>query len=456
MKIKTPHYCLVAVGCIATGIVAWAVPGDDHDHNHPPAAPSTQKSSGKSDAHDDHAHDDHAPTVKPADPHSGHDHGDHGHTDAHADEVTLTPEAIKRYDIQIGKVRKQVMASEFVAPARVAFNADAMAHVGSSVTGRVADLKIKLGDAVKKGDVLAVIDSPELGESQSDFLLKNTAADTARPAVQLAKNAYDRAKQLLDLSQGIALAEVQKREADLRTAEGALRTAESSATAAENKLHLYGMSQDSVATLLKTGEIAPQYRVLAPIDGQILEREVTLGELVRPDRDALLIIADLSKVWVIADVPEARIGEVGKGSVSRVKVATLKGKVLEGTVTYIAPALDSNTRSAKVRIEIKDDNGVLRPGMFAHATISPPATDAAEAVLAVPEEAIQTVEGGPAVFVPCEGEPNTFAKRAVTIGKPAAGMVQVLTGLNEGDSVIVSGSFILKAELGKNGAAHEH
>lgn len=426
---KKSRYSLLFTALIATISLPGALCAEDA-HNH-----AAEKSPAATSAPDMH---------------------DEPHADAHADEVKLTPEAIKQYGVNVQKASRVPLEVTFSAPARASFNTDAMAHVGSAVTGRASDLKIKLGDVVKKGDVLVIVDSPELGEAQSDYLLKRTAVDTARPAVQLAKDAYDRAKQLLDQSQGIALAEVQKREAEWRTAEGNLRAAEATATAAENKLHLYGMSQNDVATLVKTGEIVPRYQVVAPISGQVVEREVTLGELVRPDRDALLVIADLSTVWVIADVPEARIGDVGVGSTARVRIAALKGRVLEGSVTYIAPALDPNTRSAKVRIEVKDDTGTLRPGMFAQATLMPAQSEGVEKVLAIPEEAVQTVEGGPAVFVPVEGEPNTFAKRSVQVGPVIGGMVQVYSGLEEGNDVVISGSFILKAELGKAGAAHEH
>lgn len=432
-----------------TGVISIAVQADG-GHNHDQPAPSN------SPAKDPHETDPHADP----DPHADHDpHGDdeHDHAgDAHVDEVKLTPEAIKQYGVTTGIVSRQSLVGTVTAPARVAFNTDAMAHVGSAITGRANDLKVKLGDRVERGDLLIVVDSPELGEAQSDFLLKRTAVMIAKPAVQLTKDAYNRAKQLLDQSQGIALAEVQKREAEWRTAEGNLRAAEASATAAENKLHLYGMSQDAVRKLVETGEIVPQYRITAPIAGQVVEREVTLGELVRPDRDSLLVIADLSTAWVIADVPEARIGEIGIGGAARISLAALKNRVLDGKVTYIAPALDPNTRSAKVRIEVNDPTGTIRPGMFAQASIRPASIDEAGAVLAVPEEAIQTVEGGPAVFVPVEGEPNTFAKRSVTVGPSVAGLVPVLSGLDEGDVLVVAGSFILKAELGKAGAAHEH
>lgn len=408
-----------------------------------------------------HAADEHkhaAAEPKPAkDEHDEHD--EHAEPDAHgghSDEVTLTAEAIKSSGIAVGVASKQPLVPTFIAPARVGFNTDAMAHVGSVVAGRVAELKVKLGDAVKTGDPLVVVESPDLGEAQSDFLLKRTAAETAKPSSEIAKSAYDRAKLLLDQSQGIALSEVQQREREWRNAAGDLRSAEASATAAENKLHLYGMSQEASEKLATTGEIEPRFTIRAPIAGQVVEREVTLGELVGPDRDSLLILADLDTLWVIADVPEARLGDLQIGARARVKVAALRGLTIDGSVTYISPALDPTTRSAKVRIEVKSAGSNLRPGMFAQAMISSAAAESAEPVLAIPEEAVQTVEGATAVFVPVEGEPGTFAKREVSIGAPIGGMVAVFSGLKEGESLVIANSFMLKAELGKSGAAHEH
>lgn len=421
-----------AIACLAVTALGGVLTADDsHDHA------------------EKHSHDD-APAAKAGELEN---HDKHSHEGEHSDEVTLSEQAINQYNIQIGTARKQAILGAVVSPARVVFNADAMAHVGSAVTGRIAELRVKLGDSVKKGDVLAVVDSPELGEAQSEFLLKRAAVETARPSVQLAKDAFARAKQLHEGTQSIAVSELQRREAELRTAEGSLRAAEAAATAAENKLHLYGMSQAAIAKLLSSGEIEPQYSIFAPIDGQVIEREVTLGELVRPDREALMIVADLSTTWVIADVPETRLGRIAIGSSTQIRTAA-GGQTIAGTVTYIAPALDSTTRSAKVRIEVHEGHEALRPGMFVQATIMP--RQSADAVLVVPSDAVQTVAGGPAVFVPVKGEPNTFAKRSIRVGAAVAGMVPVTDGLAEGEPLVVSGSFILKAELGKSGAAHEH
>ena len=118
-------------------------------------------------------------------------------------------------------------------------------------------------------------------------------------------------------------------------------------------------------------------------------------------------------------------------------------------MTYLAPSLNTATRTGQVRIEVKNGRSALKPGMFAQVEIEM-TSDKTEAVLAVPEAAVQTIEGETIVFVPVEGEPNTFTKRAVKVGRPIGRMVPVVSGLKEGEKYVVSGSFILKAELGKS------
>jgi cobalt-zinc-cadmium efflux system membrane fusion protein len=377
--------------------------------------------------------------------------------DQHADEVKLSAEAIQRHGVKIEPVAKHLLIPTLVAPARVSFNTEAMAHVGSPLRGRITELKVRLGDPVKKGDAMFVIESPELGEAQSDYLQRRAAAQAAGPAVDLAKSAYDRAKALYDKSQGIALTEVQKREAEFRAAQAALLVAQTAATAAENKLHMFGMDQHSVDALATSGEVAPHFAITAPIAGQVVEREVTLGELVSPEKEALLVLANLDTLWVLADVPEARLSNIAIGAKVRATIGTGEGATFNGTVAFISPAVDPSTRSAQVRIEVQDGHLALRPGMFARVEIEcrTAGDEQAAPVLAIPDEAVQTVEGGPAVFVPVPGETNTFVKRPIRVGKTVGGLVPVLYGLKEGESVVVAGSFIMKAELGKGSAGEE-
>ncbi len=386
----------------------------------------------------------------------GHDHGKGGEAD-HVDEVKLTADAVERYGVKVEAAQLWALRPTIVTPARVAFNAEAMAHVGSPLRGRVVEIKVRLGQEVKKGDELCIIESPELGEAQADLLQKRVAKDSAGPVVDLAKASWDRAKGLYEQTQGTTLTEVQRREAEYKAAVAAQRSADAAVTASENRLHLLGMGQAAVDEFLKTGEVAPRYVIHAIIDGQVVQREVTLGELVSPDREAIMVLANLANVWVLADVPEAKLAEITIGAKAWIKIGSADSR-LEGTVAYISPMVDMTTRTAQVRIEVATKDLPVKPGMFAQVEIVTSATLGADPVpvVAVPDVAVQTVEGGPAVFVPVEGEPNTFAKRSVTIGKTVGELVPIYSGLVEGEKFVAAGTFILKADLGKGSAAHAH
>ncbi|MCX8038064.1 MAG: efflux RND transporter periplasmic adaptor subunit [Candidatus Sumerlaeia bacterium] len=392
--------------------------------------------------HDAHAHDE-------AGAHA-HGHALESEAEPCADEVTLSTEALRANFIRVEPARKTKLEDAYTAPARISYNLEQMAHVGTPVAGRVVEIHARLGDAVKTGDVLLIIDSPALGEAQSDLLQKKTQVEVAQAALEVTKTAAERARKLLG-DQGVSLGEYQKREGDLRAAEGALRAAQAALTAAENRLHLLGFAQADIEQLLHTGEINPRYRVCAPLSGWVIEREVTLGEMVTPERDALLVLANLSTLWVLADVPEHLLHRVHAGSSATIRLPAIKGQTFSGRISHIATSLDRATRTGQVRIEVRNGHLPLKPGMFAQVEM--PLTDETGrdrgAVLAVPEAAVQIVEGGPAVFVVAECGPNTFAKQPVKVGPTVRGLVPILEGLEEGRSVVVEGAFLLKAELAK-------
>lgn len=382
-------------------------------------------------------------------------------------QIVIQPAAIKAFGIELEEASAHALKPAFVAPARVAFNAERMAHVGSAVVGRVASLPTRLGDSVKAGDTLIVIDSPALGEAQSDYVQKRTLAQSAAPIVELARNSYERGKKLYEESGGTSLAEVQKRQAELQAAESALVNAGAATTAAMSRLHLLGMAESEIETLDETGAIIPRYTIRAPIDGQVIRRDVTLGELVGPDRDALIVLADVSKLWVHVDVPEMRLREVAVGATARINVAAFPGREFKGELSFISADLNEATRTVQARVEIDNNESLLRPGLFAQAAIVGTAGEAHGAgargiaqgeptVLAVPESSIQFIEGRPVVFVPFTEKPNTYLKRPVTLGPAVGGMVPVLYGLREGEQIVTAATFVLKAELGKVSAKHAH
>lgn len=374
--------------------------------------------------------------------------------DKEPEQVKLSPEAIRKYGIRIGVARKRKLIARFIAPARLSFNSEAMAVIGTAIHGRVVEVKVRAGDLVKKRDALLVIESVELGEAQSDLLQKRTAVITAQGTLEPIRSVFERGKSLFDQNQGISLTELQKREIEYKTAQNALLTARAAAAAAENKLALLGMDQPSIDELSKTGRIDPRYVVRSPLAGTVVERAVNLGELVNPEREKLLLVADTSTLWAVVDVPEARLREVTRDSKATISVAAAGERTFEGTVSHIAPTVDEATRSIKVRVEVKGDPS-LKPGMFAQAQMTSTARDGEDEVLAVPEGAIQTVNGSSAVFLPVKGEENTFAIRLISAGSAVGGMAPVASGLKEGERIVTAGSFILKADLLKASAKDE-
>src|SRR5262249_50094890 len=167
-----------------------------------------------------------------------------------------------------------------------------------------------------------------------------------------------------------------------------------------DRLQLLGLGEDALKKLDKGGPIDSRFVIRSPLAGQVVERPVTLGELVRPEKESLLMIADLSTVWVLADVPEFRLRGLRLGAADRIKMGEGTSP-LAGTVSSLPPQLDPLTRTGQVRIEVPNPSGLLRAGAFTQVEIEAgPTGTAARPVLAVPEEAVQTIDGRPSVFVP--------------------------------------------------------
>jgi cobalt-zinc-cadmium efflux system membrane fusion protein len=452
VRIATALTALIAV--TALGIMVMVTGQGRNVHAETDAAAPPAAAHGAGDGHGHEAEPAAAPSAAAHGADDGHGHaaaeGGAVAAEAHADEVTLTPEAIQQNGIRVEPVRKMALGDELIVPGRVSYNLEQMAHIGTPVQGRVAEVRVKLGDAVAKGDVLLVIDSPALGEAQSEFLQKRTQVEVAASAVEVAQTAAERAKRLL-VGKGIALGEYQRREGEHKSAAGALKSAKSALTAAENTMRLYGVSDDEISQLVASGEVNPRYTVRAPMDGQVVEREVTMGEVVGPDRDALLKLADMKVLWVLADLPENQIQRVVLKAPVTVTLEAFAGQSFPGTVAYLAPELNKETRTVQVRIEIGNVAAPISPGMFAQVgmVFDRASGGSPREALAVPEAAVQMFEGGPTVFVAVPNEPNTFASRPVKVGLSNGKMIPVLQGLEEGTGVIVEGAFLVKAEIAK-------
>lgn len=462
MKPTKTHWLSLSVGMLLAALPACK---DAADHPHDDHA-----------GHAHHDHDDHAHEGKNAN-HAGHDHGSHEDHDSHAghdhapakpagtsaahddhdQSITITPAAIKQWHITLERATTQPLTQTLRVPARVSYNLEKVAHVGSLVQGRVSAIHARVGDEVSPGDLLLELTSPQLGQAQSDLLQKQAGVRAARTTLKADTTQYENAKALHDKTQGIALSEVQRREAQMHASQAALDAATSDVAAARNQLMLMGMTDTAIDQLQETGKLDPIARIHAPIAGRVIQQRVTLGEAVSPERDALFILAAMDELWVLADVPEAHASHITQGAAATIHLPS-QTRSMQGQVTFLHSELDEVTRTLTARIVMgttgESDAARLRPGMFVQVDIR--VGDDAAPVLAIPEKAVQTLDDKPVVFVPVQGQANTFKAQPVRIGKQVGELVPVLEGLREGQMFVATGSFILKADLGKAGAAHEH
>ena len=250
---------------------------------------------------------------------------------------------------------------------------------------------------------------------------------------------------------------------ELGLARSVLDAARASVATARNQLELLGMDATQVSALSKSGKPSPLYLVRAPRAGRVVDREVTLGENVSPAQPHLLILADLSQVWVLLEIAPQHVDAIREGqTVDLLKTEkgqavviheSESGNPLEFKLEYISPVVDDVSRTVQARIETANHGGVLKPGQFLTAKIH---SGKSEKKLVLPTKAIQYHEGHPVVFVPVRDKPFTYRQRRVKIGGAVDGWVPIKGGLEAGEEVVVQGSFLLKAEFGKAGAGHDH
>jgi cobalt-zinc-cadmium efflux system membrane fusion protein len=202
----------------------------------------------------------------------------------------------------------------------------------------------------------------------------------------------------------------------------------------------------ATVAVVESATLAP-YNVQAPFDGVVIDRDAVLGEAVSPER-AILVIADLSTVWVDIAVYQKDLDLVRAGQT--VTIAAGYGvAAARGRVSWISPVLDQATRTATARVVLPNPDGRWRPGLFVTAVFE----DAAAAAVVVPRIALQRHDGAAVVFVAADG---VFAPRPVTVGRLGRTSAEILAGLRAGERVAAANSFLIKAELEKGAGGHDH
>ena len=376
-----------------------------------------------------------SPAAKPAsgaaaEPHHGHDPERQGSGSAEATAVVrIDPEMLRDLRITTAAVETRSGAESAPVPGELRVVESAYAEVGSPVAARAVRVAVTAGEQVKRGQLLAELQSLELGKSRGEYL-------EAQARVELARQALNR-KRSLAQERIAPQREVQEAEAELKTAEATLQ-------AARSALQALGAPAEA-------GNDGSRFALRAPVSGTVIERNIMRGQVTEPTQ-ALFKVGDLAVLWLTAHASERDAVRVRRGSQARVAIPALPGMSLTGRVAVVGSQVEVSSRTIPVRIELANRTGILRPGMS--ATVWLPVGEGSP-VIAVPVAALQRLDEKWSVFIPrAEG---VFEVRNVGRGRDLGGEVEILSGLEAGETVVVEGAFLLKAEAEKaRGEGEEH
>jgi cobalt-zinc-cadmium efflux system membrane fusion protein len=379
-----------------------------------------------------------------ADEHNEKAHEEGAHTedarkeDAHEETalVHLTKDAQKASGIEVMAAALEPFSAPIEATAVIELNGDGVAKISARTTGRLVKIAASQGDAVRTGQALAWFDSPELGQAWAEYVKAKGRADFARKNLEREETLF--AKKISP-------------EKDVIRARQEFAEAGADLAFAHEKFHLLGIDIEQFEKK-QSGDQHPLIAVSSPINGSVIERAATQGEVVSPEKP-LFTVADLSKLWVIIDIYEKDLARVLRGTAVKVATTAYPDRSFRGVISYLGEVMDEKTRTVKARVEVENANRLLKPGMFATVTIDAKGVQTEKAIL-LPEEAVFLDGSRNYVFI--QTAPDKFEVREITAGRTLGKRLEVTHGLRQGDSVAVKGAFILKSELKKGELVDEH
>ncbi|MFN7835149.1 MAG: efflux RND transporter periplasmic adaptor subunit [Burkholderiaceae bacterium] len=336
--------------------------------------------------------------------------------------VKLNPQMAGR--IKVGLPQEAEVGSRLTVSGRVDVDEQKLVRIGSSMTGRVVEVLVNTGDAIKTGQALARISSPELTNAQLAYL-------RAASAATLAQKAVERADQLI-AADVIGAAEQQRRQAEVQVARAELN-------AARDQLRLLGMSNGTIEHLRKAGDIQSAVPITAPRAGVVIDRRVNVGQVVQP-ADPLFAVADLSSVWIVGGVPEQAAKAVAVNQTAEVDVPALH-KTFTGRIVFVSDTIQPESRTVTVRTEVRNADRELKPAMLATLRIN----GMPSKMLTVPAEAVVRENDKDHVFV--QTGPGAFRLVPVELGADTLdGRRPIVTGLTAQQTIAVDGAFHLNNE----------
>lgn len=347
-------------------------------------------------------------------------------------EVKLTASQMRLIDLKVEAAEPGRVVNDLVLNGEVTADQDRTVEVLPRTSGIVREVKGRLGDTVRAGAPLAVIESSGAAEAEAAYLSAQSKAALARAQAAREEGLWRK---------GISAQQ------DYQVARQAAAQADIEMRAAERKLQLLGLDPKAAGGQSAAARGPVRLTIAAPLDGTLIERRVAAGDQVT-EASPLFRLANLEKVWVMASVFEKDMGRVAVGQPARVSLTAYPGRQFEGEVTWISDVLDEKTRTLKIRVELDNGERMLKPGSFARVAVTP--ADQRNGII-VPASAVQRQKDQNVVFVE-EGD-GVFKSRDVKVGERSRDAVSIVDGLKPGERVVTNGAFALLSELSKSAFA---
>jgi cobalt-zinc-cadmium efflux system membrane fusion protein len=327
---------------------------------------------------------------------------------------------------------------------KIATNDETTTPVFSPFSGRVTRLIAKPGDVVQAGQPLFAIQASEFVQAQNDLIAADAGLKTADAQLKLAEATEKRERAVYE-ARGAALKDLLQSQSDLVNAQGAHRSAEIALAAVRNRLRILGKTEKEIAVIESAPnnlKMSPETIVTAPIGGTIIQRQVSPGQYINSEANGASVpvysIGDLSTVWLVANVREVDAPQMQVGQPVDVTVPAYPGRIFKAHLAYVGSVVDDASRRVTVRAEVENTDGALKPGMFAHFTITTsPNSDAP----GVPEMAV-VYEGDSAHVWVLRGD-GRIALRPVKTGRSLNGLVEIVDGLKAGENIVTSGTLFI-------------
>lgn len=341
-----------------------------------------------------------------------------------ADPALVTPAPELLAQLKLAPLSTLPVAETLRVAGRIDFDEQRLARIGATITGRVTDIDALLGQEVKKGEVLARLNSSELSTQQLAYL-------RARAQLELNRRNAERAKSLFE-ADVIGAAELQRRQSEFQISVAETR-------AASDQLQLLGVTPASIERLGQHGAVNSLTPVVSTLNGHVVERKLAQGQVVQP-ADALFVVADLSRLWAVAQVPEQQVSQVKVGQSVSIEVPALGNEKLVGKLIYVGQTINPETRTVLVRTELDNRDGRLKPAMLASMLIEARAIERQ----VVPASAVVRENDEDHVFV-AQGD-GAFLLTKVKLAPEQGGQRVVLSGLKGDEKLVVDGAFHLNNE----------